>query len=392
MYGFSFIRGRACAPALVALLLALLLLVAAERPGQAQLDRRVDTLSVCLERDATLLVVEGESLHFFDNELDLLLEHAEGMQTHRISAGKDGIAVDGMVFDTTQLRIRSTQNWTRIKGRIYREDLLVVRTPEKPDRLTLVNEIQLEPYLYGLINKECLASWPDETKRAQAVAARTYALHKRVGGERPVCDLESTTADQVYGGYSAEDPSARAAVDSTRGEVLTYNNRIAKTFYHANCGGHTASSETVWKELQAYLPARPSPWAEGTPGFAWTYSISVSELARLLEVPAAARKGFRFDILARSDCGRVATVRLHEGGGSRTVTGEQFRKAVGYTNLKSTLFTFSIKAGMVHFSGKGMGHGVGMCQWSAARMAASGSDYRAILQFFYPGTEIRRLY
>lgn len=382
-------------PLLVAflMLLALVLVLATgPRPGQAQLERRVDILAVCLERDATVLNVEGESLHFFDNELDLLLEHAEGMRTHRITAGKAGIAVDGTVFDTSQLRIRSTQNWTRVKGRIFREDLVVVRTADKPDRVTLVNEIQLEPYLYGLINKECLASWPDETKRAQAVAARTYALHKRTGGERPVCDLESTTADQVYGGYSAEDAAARAAVDATRGEVLTYNNRIAKTFYHANCGGHTASSETVWKEHQPYLPARPSPWAEGTPGYSWTYSLSLAELARLLEIPANQRKGFRFDIPTRSDCGRVTTVRLHAGGGSRTITGEQMRRAVGYTNLKSTLFTFSIKGGVVQFTGRGMGHGVGMCQWSAARMAASGSDYRDILQFFYPGTEIRRLY
>jgi stage II sporulation protein D len=369
-----------------------LALLCTTQTGRAQVGRRVDMLSVCLENNVASVTVEGESLHFFDNELDLLLGQSEGKRSHEIASTEGGIAVDGTEYDTGQLRIRSTQGWVRFKGRVFREDLIAVKLPDDPKKLALVNEIQLEGYLYGLINKECLASWPEETKKAQAVAARTYALHKRIGDTRPVCDLESTALDQVYGGYLAEDAAARAAVDATKGEVLTYNNRIAKAFYHANCGGYVASSASVWGDPQPYLTAKPSPWAEGTPGSTWTYTISVADMAKALGVPAAKRKAFRFDILTRSESGRVLTLRLHQGVSTTTITGEKLRKALGYTNLKSTLFTFSIKGGTVRFNGKGMGHGVGMCQWSAAKMAEGGSDYRMILNYFYPGTDIRRLY
>jgi len=375
------------------LFVSLVLLVSMSSLLMAQVQDRVDIFTICIENESNSLEVTGVSLHFFDEELELLVYQTEGKKSHKITASENGITVDGKTIDTERLRIRSTQNWVQYKGRVYREDLIAVRMPDNHNRIALVNEIQLESYLYGLINKECLKSWPIEAKKAQAVAARSYALHRKINSPRKVCDLGSSALDQVYGGFSAEDEAAREAVEKTRGEVLVHNNKVAKAYYHSTCGGITASSASIWKDPQPYLVPQTCPTDAASPAHNWTYNIRKSELAKKLGVPISKRKSFRFDIMERDDSGRVKTIRIFVDG-QKTVklTGEKFRKKVGYGKIKSTLFSFGIKSGKVNFKGRGLGHGVGMCQWGAAGFAKQGLKYQSILGYYYPGTTIRRIY
>jgi len=372
-------------------ILAMLLLLAT--PGWAQEDKqRIDYLTICITNSADKVDVEGISLHFFDDELDLLVYQTEGKKTHTLSASEKGISVDGKVYDTSRMRIKSTQNWLKNDGRVFREDMLVVRLPSNPNRLALVNEIQIENYLYGLINKECIASWPLAAKKAQAVAARTFAMHRKTTRARKVCDLKSSALDQVYGGYNAEDNSARLAVDNTRGEVLVYKNKFAKAYYHSTSGGVTASSESVWNDPQPYLVSRPSPYSSKSPSHEWTFKIDKNTLAKRLGVPAKYRKHFLFSVMERDETKRIKQMKISYGDKSIVLTGDKFRSKVGYTKLKSTLFTFQVKRGKVIFRGKGNGHGVGMDQWGAAGMADYGSDYKSILNHYYSGVQIRKIY
>jgi len=361
-------------------------------PLPAFAEGPLDRFTVCLVKSAPKVEIKGKSCHFFDEELEGLVHQSEGMRTHAISVAPEGIAVDGKVFDTARLRVRSTENWLSYGGRIFREDLIAVRLPDDPTRLALVNEIQLEGYLYGLINKEALKVWPLEAKKAQAVAARTYALHKKINHPKDVCDLDSSALDQVYGGYSTEDQAARLAVDATRGEVLVYGSRIAKAFYHSTCGGKTASSEDVWGDPQPYLPSLACTSCAASPSFRWEYSLTRAELAAKLGAPKRHAKEFVFDIVRRDSSGRVVEARVRYGGEQKLLSGEDVRRKLGYQALKSSAFTFAVKRGRVTFSGKGFGHGVGMCQWGAAGMAAQGEDYRAILHYYYPGTMLRKIY
>lgn len=377
---------------LIKTLLILFFLLLFSSPLAAQ-QKRMDLFSICIENESDSLEVSGISLHFFDDEIELLLYQTEGKRTHTLKAGDAGITVDGKLFDTGRMRIRSTQNWTEYKGKIYREDLIAVRLPNNHNKIALVNEIQLESYLYGLINKECLKSWPIEAKKAQAVAARSYALHRKISLPRKVCDLGSSALDQVYGGYSAEDEEARKAVEQTRGEVLVHNNKVAKAYYHSTCGGITASSESIWNDPQPYLVPQKCPTDSQSPAHDWIYTISKSELGKKLGLNYSQRKQFIFDIPKRDDSTRVKKVRVFvKGTKIKEFTGEKFRKAIGYGKLKSTLFSFKIKGGRVIFTGHGLGHGVGMCQWGAAGFAKQGMKYKSILGYYYPGTMIRRIY
>ncbi len=362
-------------------------------PAVAQEPVRYDRLTICISRDQPSLTVKGVSLHFFDDDLGELKYQVEGVHEHSVSTSdENGFLVDGKPISAQQLRIRATQNWIDVKGRVFREDMLIVREPENPRKLALVNEVNLEGYLYGLINKESIPSWPLEAKKAQAVAARSYAVYKKINHPQEVCDLASTAIDQMYGGYSAEDDEARKAVDDTRGEVMVYNNRLVKAFYHSTCGGQTASSEEVWNEPYPYSAPQMCLYCKDSPSYSWTFGLSRQALAKALDVPKAYWKSFLIDIPVRDTSRRVKTVRLRYGKKTVTMSGDDFRAKLGYNKLKSTQFTFRIAAGKATFSGRGLGHGVGMCQWGAAGMAKQGSNYEQILSHYYVGTQIRRLY
>lgn len=361
-------------------------------PAFGQEERLINSFTICIKTDVRSVEIGGVSLHFFDDELGTLIYQTEGEKTHRIRPAGAGISVDGKVLVLSRLRIRSTRNWIDCGGRIFREDMIVVRMPDNPDRIAVVNEIELEKYLYGLINKESIPSWPMEAKKAQAVAARTFALHKKINRPRKLCDLGSTALDQVYGGYLAEDSEARRVVDLTRGEVLVYKRRLAKAFYHSTCGGRTASSASIWDDPQPYLPSVNDPDCKDSPKFRWEFSISKKEMVDKLGVPGKFVKSFIFDIVERDESGRVKKARFRYGTEIFFLSGENLRKKLGYNSLKSTAFSFRIARGTVTFNGKGLGHGVGMCQWGAAGMAKKGADYRSILERYYPGTKIKRMY
>ncbi len=378
--------------------LALILLLSASAVASAQeqeyqaSDTNVRSVTICIAEEQSAVTIEGKALHFFKEPSEELIPKAKNKNRYTVMAADKGLLVDGVQTGSKRLRVRSTMGYIIYKGKSFREDMIIVIDEEQPNRLILVNEIGMESYLYGLINKECLPSWSLEAKKAQAVAARTYAMYRKL--ERPslYCDLGHTAVDQVYGGLDAEDAKSRKAVRETHGEVLTYASHIVKSYYHSNCGGRTASAAEVWGTEEPYLPGVKCDYCKNTTSYRWDYKISVAKLAQKLNVPSKLGKRFFLDIAKRSKSGRAQTIRLKYAGHSETMTGEEFRSTLGYGNIRSTLFTFSKTGSTYIFKGRGSGHGVGMCQWGSSVMAKQGHDYREILYYFYPGTIIRRVY
>lgn len=195
------------------------------------------------------------------------------------------------------------------KGYRYRGEIEVYRDGQG---LTAVNVLPLEEYLYGVVGIEMSPSWPAEALKAQAVAARTYAVG-RLGGGGPGSgfDLLDTPVHQAYRGIGVEDPRSNAAVDATRGQVLTYQGALARTFYHAASGGHTENVENVWTSPVPYLRGVPdfdqdSPWSR------WEKEVSLADIGR-----AMAEAGH--------DVGEVYRV---EPAGPRGVSGRWTKLAV----------------------------------------------------------------
>jgi stage II sporulation protein D len=245
----------------------------------------------------------------------------------------------------------------------------------------------------GALHREVSPGWEREALRAQAVAIRTYALHRMAIAPRGhLHDLEASPGDQVYGGMDAETNGARRACRETRGEYLAWSGRPILAAFHSSAGGRTASAEEVWGEPVPYLLSRAVAGEDGSPHAAWRLGVSAGELgAALARAGKSVGEPRELRILERSPSGRVGLLRVDGAAGSRTLSGKGLRAALGPQRLKSTLFDVRRSAGGFVFSGAGYGHGVGMSQWGARALAREGADYRAILERFYPGTRLRRL-
>lgn len=260
--------------------------------------------------------------------------------------------------------------------------------------INVVNILSLEEYLVGLVASEMPKDWPSESLKAQAVVARTYAMYQRRGRSSGWSgsnyDVEATVSDQVYKGNIANDRSFRVAVEGTRGEFLTLYGKLLKTFFSSTCGGKTESAKNVWNE-EYKLPIIEDPYCSRAPHIKWNYSISKAGLVEKLKTAGFSAQSIDdIRLERRADNPRVATIQIDIGPETIVLQGNEFRRLIGYNLIKSTWFDVKISLGEINFSGRGYGHGVGMCQWGAKGMAGAGKDYQQILAFYYPGAEIEK--
>ncbi len=280
------------------------------------------------------------------------------------------------------------------KSRAYRGNFLVRRDPAGL-RLTLINEVDLEEYLYGVLKMEISPTWPMEALKAQAVAARTLAVYLIQQGRyrEEGYDVRDTVESQVYAGINAEDPLTTQAVDATRGLILSSQGRPINAVYHADSGGHTEDSEYVWGRFYPYLRGIPDPYSGDSPYSQWSLRMSLQEIEERLRRQGFSFEGIeRIEPVQRSPSGRVTRVRITAARGNGEISGEQLRRALGYDLLRSTKFTILPLPGevgpAVEFRGSGWGHGVGLPQWSARNMAISGRTFEEILTYYYQGISV----
>jgi stage II sporulation protein D len=287
----------------------------------------------------------------------------------RFRAGED--SEDAGVLGSSPLRAGDMQVRGDVVVRLYK------------DGLQLINVIPLEDYLAGVLGSEMPVSFPPEALKAQAVAARTYALQKKLETYGSPFHMGSSVLHQVYGGLNREDPRSRAAVEATRGEVLTYELAPIEAYFHASCGGRTESGQDALQRDLPYLQAVDCPCGR-LPASRWSATVSDSELHAAL---GQSTEGFR--VSSRSATHRVNRVVSANG---LSLDGATLRRKLGYTKLKSLEFDVERTGGSWHFNGRGYGHGAGLCQWGAKALADEGLSYRDILSHYYPGTELQQLY
>ncbi|MGC9070190.1 MAG: SpoIID/LytB domain-containing protein [Elusimicrobiales bacterium] len=293
----------------------------------------------------------------------------------------------------------------------------------------IVNVVELELYLLGVVGAEMEPKWPLEALKSQAVIARTEALRRMKEGPHRkdgyhLCDTQHC---QVYKGVGYETKSVTKAVFETQGLVLTYKDRLAYTFYHSNCGGFIQSSQEVGWGNVPYLISHPdnseeskrnlSPWEFNIwikknppaycnyPGvvsdteYRWLRIIKRSDLAYKLNERYKIGDLKSIVILRRSTSGHVNSIKIV--GSKRSVVIEKehiIRNTFGISSLKSTLFNIEInrypdgRIRNIWFYGGGWGHSIGLCQGGAAGMAGKlGKKYNEILEFYFPQTKIKKV-
>ncbi len=263
-------------------------------------------------------------------------------------------------------------------------------------KVRVVNILGVEDYLAGVVKNEMNPSWPLEALKAQAVLARTYALHKIKNPRSREFDLYADVRDQVYQGIRAEDERTWKAINQTRGEVLFYQRNLAEVFYHSCCGGRTEGAEYVWGgEPRAYLKSVSCQYCQECPYYFWRYPeqgvLSPARLADALGYNG--EEVAEIEVVKRSPSQRVMELRVKfQAGFQTTISGRDFRTRLGAEVVRSTLFRLEQESGGWVVFGSGSGHGVGLCQWGARGMAEQGKNYREILNHYFPGTRIKKVY
>ena len=251
--------------------------------------------------------------------------------------------------------------------------------------LVAVNTLDLEEYVAAVVSSEVPGGWPKDALEAQAVAARTFAVAQKIAqGPGARAHLRSTVLDQVYKGAAA--PGALVAARATAGEVLTFGAAPIAAYFSASCGGRSESGEAGFNLAPGSTPylRAGEPDDDERP---WTARFPLEQLSATLR-PRLHAAVDAVAVIARTSSGRARTVRL----GKRTLSGVELRQLLGYERLPSLLFDVRVSGGVAVFTGKGSGHGVGLCQWGARERARRGQGYREILLHYYPGAEIRRMY
>jgi stage II sporulation protein D len=253
----------------------------------------------------------------------------------------------------------------------------------------------LEEYVAAVLMAESGDFENGESRKAMAVVARTYAMRFLGQHAREGFDFCDTTHCQVLG-WKGVNAAVLAAVNATRGELLQFDGKLAQTFYHQNCGGTTAAAREAWPAVtEAYLISHKDRYCAARGVLKWESAILVADLDRALRAAGLTMPvGWReIEIVSRSESGRAQRLKLSGGaGGNAPISASTFRFAVdrelGWNKIRSDLYDVRNAGEQVIFSGRGSGHGVGLCQAGAEEMAREGKDYREILSFYYPGTQI----
>lgn len=316
--------------------------------------------------------------------------------------------------------------------------------------LVVINHVKLEHYLYGVVPREMTYTFPLEALKAQAVASRTFAVYnlkKHINEGFNLCD---TTHCQVYDGFIYERPTSNQAVDETRGTLIYYNGEVIESVFHSSSSGYTEDSSNVWGGTIPYLKSVEDYFSLDSPHSSWSFSIKLSDLSNKLSQSGIIVGELQsIEIVETTSTNKVRKLRLKGTLGEEVITAENFRSIIGSTTLKSTWFnikrnssntvnyvyvldgdsstakaidissahvidgnnrkivtrgivsramgkdsirsfeqSYPISGDELIIEGSGYGHGVGMSQYGAKKMAEFGYDFEEILKYYYTGVDV----
>ena len=312
-------------------------------------------------------------------------------RTNVVRAAPAGAVLEVDGRRAAAFRLRSDRP-IRFNNREYPATLELVRSGEG---VAVVNELPLEEYVAGVLRAEASEKWPLEMLRAQAIAARTYAAHHRVIAATRPFHIVASTAHQQYAGRVPPTSPIWTAVRDTSGQVMLWEGEVFPAFYHTESGGYTEDPRSVFaaRNMPGLKPVRCDfSAAAGSPHFYWSLDVRLGELADTLRRHGVQTGAISaIDVTERTPSLRAVTVTVRSDRGSVALRGNDFRRMLGYDTFKSTLFAVAMDGELARFTGRGYGHGVGMCQWGAKGMAEQGYVAKQILEFFYPGTSLGSL-
>ncbi len=297
------------------------------------------------------------------------------------------VLLNGYPFNSQLRVLQPDKKLIKMNDRLYPGYFIITALNNE---IEVINIVPIETYLISVVPSEMPIYFMDEALKSQAIISRTYALYSvnRNYNEKNF-DLDNTTNYQVYHGLNKAMKyglffKIKNAVGFTKNKILTYSGQPVVTFFHANSGGEIVSGREYFGASadKPYLVGKEDPYSKDFPGYRWTYTMSYEDFKKIFDIfeePDVA-------IIEYSEKGLVSRFLIED----KVFTPKDIRWKIGLIKFKSNKFTitFDQEKRTIQFDGRGFGHGVGLSQWGAQGMALKGYDYKRILQFYYPGTEV----
>jgi stage II sporulation protein D len=315
------------------------------------------------------------------------LREGASLPSTRLSLDKGELILGNMRLGTDGVRVVAQVDGTlELEGTPYRGEIHLVRDPRAG--LTAVDKLDVEAYILGVLGSEMPNHWEPEALKAQAICARTFALYLRENGVNP------SALHLAYKGTKKETPALRRIMAQTRGVVMLYKKDLFPAYFHSTCGGHTEDAHLVFgKDGIAPLRGVRCEYCKDSKYYQWRREISKRELEKDLKKAYPSLRDIWEVRPVGIGTGRHASqVEIRYAGGSQRMGANEFRLLVGPNHLLSTAFEATDGGNTIKFSGKGWGHGVGLCQYGAGTMAQKGFTWQEILKKYYPGVEFVKIY
>lgn len=336
------------------------------------------------------------------------------------NAAEDTVIYTGV--EGAEVKAVARDSAFELDGKKYRGNIIF---RPQDGKITIINEVLLDDYVCGVVAGEMPSSWPKEALKAQAVAARCYALKSLSKHADFGFDLCSTTNCQVYGGIASETERTNEAVKETAGIVAAFDNKVVDTLFYSSNGGYVEAAENVWGGNYPYFQTFKDEYekTDEISGAVWTVEFSPEEIkSRLAENGVDIGDILDMEVVKTSESGRVLEVKITGTKGTKSYTRSYART---FLSLKSQLYTITAPEGSGLYvlgasgqssvsgeyyiltaegldtrsapksngnyiiSGRGYGHGVGMSQWGARYMAEKGLTFEDIIKYYFKGAELK---
>jgi len=308
-----------------------------------------------------------------------------------VTTYKNEILLGKITSSTPKLLIKTNESATIIiNGRRFRGNIELIN--KNNARLLVINNIDLEDYIKGILYHEASHYWPMEALKAQAIVSRTYAVYQMKENKHRDYDVTCDIYSQVYGGRTSERYRTNEAVKETEGRILTYQDKVFPTYFHATCGGHTEDASILWDIDMPPLKGVACGFCKDSPHFNWHYVLSLDEIEGKL-VNAGYNIGNIKDIVTqgKDKSARFTDLKIVSKQKDLKISTKDFRNIIGPNIIRSTNFNVNVVEHDAVFEGFGWGHGVGLCQWGAYFMAKQGYTVEQILKYYYPQSDVKSI-
>jgi stage II sporulation protein D len=362
-------------------------------------------------------------------ELNTPVTIALGARGWEVRDARGEVSLTDDMLQTESLAVRRVgSTLVKLDGQPLAGDLYFHRPTSEgggdgisPKGFDVVEHVSIDLYLPGVLTKELYPTWGIETYKAQAIAARSYALHERNRriAQGNFYDLESTTKDQAYAGATNRDV-AHQAVDATIGEVLWWKTGVLRAYYSSTTAGRASSARDIWPTYKGYefnlaAPIQASPRDDAdsfSPLYRWEIKRNAKQLSDRIRAYGQERQFkiremgtiAKIEVIKRNEFDRPMEYKFTDTTGKNwTLTAEHARLACNQAvpglpeitkadRVSSGDFEAVVQGDTVVIKGRGFGHGVGMSQYGAEGMARKGAKAAQILAYYYPGAEIKKIY